>query len=455
MRHAQGRAGECHIVARTTKQDKVRELQRTLYRAAKADPGRRFHALHDKVHRRDVLERAWELVRANRGAAGVDRQTITDVEERGISGLLDGLAADLKDGRWRPLPARRVFIPKPGRPGERRALSIPAVRDRVVQAAAKVVLEPIFEADMLECSFGFRPGRSAHDALQVLVDEAWRGRRWVVETDIANCFEAIPHDRLMTAIEERVVDRQVLKLLRAMLRAGVMQDGAVRRSDTGTPQGGVLSPVLCNVYLHRLDRQWTERGTGVLVRYADDLVVMCRTRQEAERALRALQEILAELGLQTKDAKTRIVHLREDGEGFDFLGFQHRWVRGNTLRSRHLCFLARWPSRQATQHARQRLRELTDRSRLLVNVETIVQQVNRFLRGWAGYFRHGNSARAFDKITQHALNRIARFVAKRHKRSWRYGWKAVAYQSPDRLGLINLNGTIVAPRPNRPRRPGR
>jgi RNA-directed DNA polymerase len=443
------------IVARTTKQDKVRELQRTLYRAAKADPGRRFHALHDKVHRRDVLERAWELVRANRGAAGIDRQTITDVEEQGITELLDELAADLEGGRWRPLPTRRVFIPKPGRPGERRPLSIPAVRDRIVQAAAKIVLEPIFEADMRECSFGFRPKRSAHDALQTIIDEAWGGRRWVVETDIANCFEAIPHDRLMTAIEERVVDRHVLKLLRAMLRAGVMQDGAVRRSDTGTPQGGVLSPVLCNVYLHRLDRQWTERGIGVLVRYADDLVVMCRSRQEAERALQALKAILAELGLQTKDAKTRIVHLREGGEGFDFLGFQHRWVRGNTLRSRHLCFLARWPSRQATQHARQRLRELTDRSRLLVDVDTIVQQVNRFLRGWAGYFRYGNSARTFDKITQHALNRLARFVAKRHKRSWRYGWKAVAYQSPDRLGLINLNGTIVAPRPNRPWRPGR
>lgn len=282
-----------------------------------------------------------------------------------------------------------MFIPQPGRPGEERPLSIPAVRDRVVQAAAKIVPEPIFEADMLECSFGFRPERSAHDALQVLMDEAWGGRRWVVETGIATCFEAIPHDRLMTAIEERVSDRQVLKLLRAMLRAGVMQDGSVRRSDTGTPQGGVLSPMLCNVYPHRLDRQWTERGTGVLVRYADDLVVMCRTRQEAERVLWALTAILAELSLQTKDAKTRIVHLREGGKGFDFLGFQHRWVRGNTMRSRHLCVLARWPSQQATQHARQRLRELTDRSRLRVDVGTIVQQVNRFLRGWAGYFVTG------------------------------------------------------------------
>ena len=187
-------------MARTAGQDKVRELQRTLYRAAKTDPGRRFHALYDKVYRRDVLERAWELVRANRGAAGIDRQTIAAVEECGVARLLDELAADLKQGRWRPLPARRVFIPKPGSQ-ERRPLSIPAVRDRVVQAATKIVIEPIFEADMLECSFGFRPRRSAHDALQVLIDEAWRGRRWVAESDIANCFEAIPHSGLMAALE--------------------------------------------------------------------------------------------------------------------------------------------------------------------------------------------------------------------------------------------------------------
>ncbi len=443
------------LVASAAKQDKVRELQRTLYRAAKADPGRRFHALYDKVYRRDVLERAWELVRANRGAAGIDRQTIADVEQYGVDRLLDELAADLKDGRWCPLPARRVFIPKPGRPQERRPLSIPAVRDRIVQAATKTVIEPIFEADMLECSFGFRPRRSAHDALQVLVDDAWRGRRWVAESDVSNCFEAIPHSGLMSAIEERISDRHVLKLLSAMLRAGVMHDGAVTRSGAGTPQGGVLSPCLANVYLHRLDRQWADRGCGVLVRYADDLLALCRTRQEAERALTALAEILAELGLELKGAKTRIVHLTEGGEGVDFLGFQHRWVRGNTPHSRHLCFLARWPSRQAMQHARDRIRELTDRSRLLFSIEQVVQDVNRFLRGWAGYFRYGNSARQFAKINLYALKRLARFVARRHKRNWRYGWRAVAYQSPDRLGLINLNGTIVAPRPNRPWRPGR
>jgi group II intron reverse transcriptase/maturase len=439
-------------MARTTKQDKVRELQRTLYRAAKADPKRRFHALWDKVHRRDVLERAWESVRANHGAAGIDRQTIADVEQYGVSRMLDELAADLKDGRWRPLPARRVFIPKPGRE-ELRPLSIPAVRDRVVQAATKIVIEPIFEADMLECSFGFRPRRSAHDALQVIVDETWRGARWIAESDVADCFEAIPHSGLMAAIEERISDRHVLKLLRAMLRAGVMEDTAVRRSISGTPQGGVISPCLCNVYLHRLDRRWATRGRGVLLRYADDLLAICQTRRDAENALEALTAILAELGLELKQAKTRIVQLREGGEGVDFLGFHHRYVRGNTPRSRHLTFLVRWPSRQAMGHARQRIREITARSRLKVPVEIIVRDLNRFLRGWAGYFRYGNSAQFFDKITLHALRRLAGLIAQRHKRRKRYGWWVVAHQT-HRMGLIDLNGIIIAPRPTGSRRQG-
>ena len=436
------------LVARTTKQDNVRELQRTLYRAAKADPGRRFHALYDKVYRRDVLERAWESVRANRGAAGIDRTTIADVERYGVARLLDELAADLKDGRWRPLPARRVLIPKPGRE-ELRPLSIPTVCDRVVQAATKIVVEPIFEADFLPCSFGFRPKRSAHDALQVLIDESWQGRRWVAESDIANCFEAIPHSGLMSAIEERISDRHVLKLLRAMLRAGVLEHGAVRRSVAGTPQGGVLSPVLCNVYLHRLDRAWQTRGCGVLVRYADDLLAICKTRQEAEHALAAMTAILAELGLSLKAAKTRIVHLREGGGGLDFLGFHHRYVRARGERVRHVTFLARWPSRQAMQHARDRIGELTARERLLLPVEDVVQDLNRYLRGWAGYFRYGNSARHFNLIEHHAHDRLALVVAKRHQRSRGYGWWMVNYRSPDRMGLISLSGTVVAPRPHR------
>jgi len=231
-------------VASTAEQDRVQVLQRTLYRAAKADPKRRFHALYDKVYRRDVLERAWTNVRHNAGAAGIDRTTIADVERYGVDLLLDELAAELRAGTYRPLPARRVFIDKHGSK-DKRPLSIPAVRDRIVQAAVKIVLEPVFEADFLPCSFGFRPKRGVHDALQVLIDESWRGRRWVVESDIANCFEAIPHSQLMSAIEERIVDRQILKLLRAMLRAGVMEDRAVTRSYAGTPQGSLCAAAQC------------------------------------------------------------------------------------------------------------------------------------------------------------------------------------------------------------------
>ena len=213
-------------------------MQHALYRAAKADPGRRFHALADKIIRSDVLWHAWVTVRRNNGAPGIDKTTLADLEEYGVARLLGELAGELREGRYRPMAARRVLIPKPGT-DEMRPLSIPAVRDRIVQAAVKIVLEPVFEADFLPCSFGFRPGRSAHDALQVLIDECWRGRRWVVETDIASCFSAIPHEGLMEAVEERICDQPVLKLL----RAGVMEDGQVRREANGTAQGGLCNAV--------------------------------------------------------------------------------------------------------------------------------------------------------------------------------------------------------------------
>lgn len=442
-------ADKASSAATGSRVDSVRALQHALYRSAKADPGRRFHALRDKVYRRDVLWRAWVAVRRNNGAPGIDVTTLADVEEYGVDRLLGELAADLKGGRWRPAPARRVFIPKPGTT-EQRPLSIPTVRDRIVGAALKIVLEPIFEADFLPCSFGFRPKRSAHDALQVLIDESWQGRRWVVETDIADCFEAIPHEELMRAVEERVCDQGVLRLLRAMLRAGVMQDGRVRRPVTGTPQGGVISPLLANVYLHQLDRAWSEDQHGVLVRYADDVVVMCRSREQAEAALARLTALLGELGLEPKLAKTRIVHLVEGGEGLDFLGFHNRLVRGWTPRSAHLRFLARWPARKAVRHARDRIRSITARSRLLVPVEQIVGELNLFLRGWAGYFRYGNSALLLGQIRNYALHRLALWLSKRgnRRRAWGWGMTQVLL-SPNHLGLISLDGIVVPPRPMR------
>jgi group II intron reverse transcriptase/maturase len=433
----------------SVRSDPVRALQHALYRAAKADPGRRFHALWDKIYRRDVLWRAWVAVFRNGGAPGIDKTTLADVQEYGVTRLLDEVATELRNGSYRPLPARRVFIPKSGDTAEMRPLSIPSVRDRIVQAAVKIVLEPVFEADMLPCSFGFRPKRGAHDALQILIDESWRGRRWVVETDIANCFSAIPQEKLMQAIEERVCDQSVLNLLRVILRAGVMEDGQVRRPVTGAPQGGVISPLLCNVYLHRIDRVWDTREYGVLVRFADDALVMCKSREQAEAALARLRLLLADLGLEPKEAKTRIVHLEVGGAGFDFLGFHHRLVRVTGRRNHRwsVTFLARWPADRAMKHARDRIRDLTRRSRLLLRVEVIVDEVNRFLRGWAAYFRYGNSAVRFEKIMHQVWTRIALVIAKRHKRSRAYGWSVLAYQSPDHLGLISLSRTVVAPRP--------
>jgi RNA-directed DNA polymerase len=428
--------------------DPVRALQHALYRAARADPGRRFHALMDKVMRSDVLWRAWVVVRRNNGAPGIDKITLARVEGYGVARLLGELAGELRERRYRPMAARRVLIPKPGT-DEMRPLSIPAVRDRIVQAAAKIVLEPVLEADFLPCSFGFRPGLSAHDALQVLIDECWRGRRWVVETDIASCFSAIPHEKLMEAVEERICDQPVLKLLRAMLRAGVMEDGQVRRETAGTAQGGVISPVMCNVCLHRLDRAWDERD-GVLARYADDLVVMCWSRSQAEAALERLTALLADLGLEPKAAKTRIVQLEAGGEGFDFLGFHHRLVRSRGLNGKkQVTFLARWPADKAVQRARDRIRELTCRSRLLLPVKQIVEDLNRFLGGWAAYFRFGNSAARFEKIRSYAWMRLALFISKRHRRSRAFGWSVVTYQSPNQLGLATLSGIVVDPRPFR------
>ena len=320
-------AESARSVSRAMGVDRVRALQRVLYRCAKQDRDRRFHAVYDKVARSDVLWRAWGEVRANRGAAGVDGVTIDDVIGSGVGDFLDELAARLRAGTYRPRPLRRVHIPKPGRPNQLRPLGIPTVADRVVMAAARIVLEPIFEADLLPTSYGFRPGLSAHHALEMVRRTVtWRGKVWVLDADIRSCFDEIDHDALVAQIERRVCDRRMVKLLRGWLRAGVFEDGIVSAIEAGTPQGSPISPLLANIALHVLDEAWQGGGQrlGVLVRYADDLVVLCATGEQAEQARELVAAVLDGLGLRLHPEKTRIAHLARGAQGFVFLGFEHR-----------------------------------------------------------------------------------------------------------------------------------
>ena len=429
-------------------QVKVRRLQNRLWAAAKQSKGRRFHALYDRIYRDDILWEAWERVRANRGAAGVDQITIAAVEAYGVEQMLTELRDSLRAGIYRPKPVRRVEIPKPD--GSKRPLGIPTVKDRVAQQAAKIVLEPIFEADFLDCSFGFRPKRSATDAMERLRVGFIEGNTFVFEADIENFFGQIDHERLLSLLALRVSDRRVLKLLRLWLRAGVLEAGVVTETVSGTPQGGVISPLLANIYLHAFDAAWEEHGVGEVVRYADDFVVLCRSRSQAEEARRRATAVLGDLGLCLHPDKTRVVDLREGKEGFDFLGCHFRArMSGKLKESRGIIrfYLHRWPSVRSMKRARAKVKALTARSQVGQQLDVVIARLNQFLRGWSNYFRTGNAGSKFRTFDRYVSWRLHRLLIKQRGRNLHAGqadrWTETWFHDQ---GLYMLSGTIRYPK---------
>ena len=397
--------------------EKVRQLQNKLYLTAKKCSSRRFHALYDKVYRDDVLYEAWKRVKANQGSSGVDGITIEDVEAGGVNRYLTGIQSELKSGTYRPLPVRRVMIPKPD--GSQRPLGIPCVKDRIVQMATKIAIEPVFEADFKDCSYGFRPKRSAKQALEVVRKACNNKGYYVVDADIEKFFDNVNQDKLMALIELRISDRRILKLIRQWLKSGVLYGNILEISELGTSQGSVISPLLANIYLNTLDRLWEKYGLthGILVRYADDTVIICKNRKSAKHALTLLQYIMGKLDLKLHPVKTKIVCMWDGKEGFDFLGMHHRRMTTETRQGSTFQETYQYPSRKAMKKMKSAIKSnVNSRSLLVASEEDLIKNLNPKITGWKNYYTTKTSEKWMQALDWYIICTFTRWYNKKHQR---------------------------------------
>lgn len=413
--------------------DHIQELRQKLYQKAKQEKEFRFYALYDKVYRKDIIEFAYHLVRVKKGAPGIDGMTFDTIEREGVERYLESITEELRTKTYKAQPVRRVLIPKPD--GTKRPLGIPVVKDRIIQMAVKIVIEPIFEADFQESSYGFRPGRDAHKAMDEVNRQLLFKNTRVIDADITKYFDTIPHDRLLLAVAKRIVDKNILKLLKTWLKAPIVEEENGKRrykgNDKGTPQGGVISPLLANIYLNLFD---VAMDGARLVRYADDLVVLCR--YDALKTFDRMTNALAHLGLTLNAGKTRIVDATQ--EEFTFLGFTIR-LRRNPGTGKTFPLIV--PSKKALLHIRKEIKALTTARNHLLPTEVVIVRLNRLVRGWVAYFRYKHSTAVCVKVRYYLEERVRTYLRRKHRKRER-GY--IAYPNSylyERLGLYKIPTT--------------
>ncbi len=418
---------------RLTSIDKIQAFQRKLYEKAKAEPKYRFYSLYDKTYRREILEEAYRRVKANGGASGVDGVTIDEIESQGSAEYLSVLQKELKEEKYEPKPVRRVYIPKAN--GKKRPLGIPTVRDRIVQTVFLMILEPIFEADFTDSSHGFRPKKSAHGAIREIYKYMNWGCEEIYDVDLEKYFDTVEHWKLMKLLALRISDGKILHIIKQWLSCGYVEDDQHRQSKQGTPQGGVISPLLANIYLNPVDRAFERsrignisEGSIHIVRYADDMIILAQ--RNIGKGINLLNGYLKRLGLKLNTEKTRKLNLKEDKK-VEFLGFQFHRV--TSWKSRERLILVS-PSPNSQKRCREKVRKLINHS-IPLKVEDQIVNVNKFLSGWTNYFRLGHSSKALNGINQYTNKRVRRLL-QRHKGRSGYGWYKIS--SNDIYGKLGL-----------------